>query len=97
MGLVELLQQRGGVIRWDNPVAEPGMSSSAAISRRTPEPALTASELFCGMKVAHKSFGNGKIVAFDRQILEVQFPERNEIRRFALDFTLKNRLISLSV
>ena len=97
MGIVELLQQRGGVIRWDDPAAEAGMSSTDAVSGRSKEPPLTASELFCGMKVAHKSFGKGKIVGFDRQILEIQFPERNETKRFMLDFTLKNRLISLSV
>ena len=97
MNIVELLRQRGGVIRWDNPIEEPGTSYSNAVSGRPKEPPLTADELFCGMKVAHKSFGKGKVVGFDRQILEIQFPERNETKRFMLDFTLKNRLISLSV
>ena len=93
MSVVELLQQRGGVIRWDDPAAEAGMSSNDAVSGRSKEPPLTASELFCGMKVAHKSFGEGKIVGFDRQILEVQFSERNETKRFMLEFTLQNRLL----
>ena len=60
---------------------------------RAAEPPLSADELFCGMSVAHKSFGGGRIVSFDRQFLEVFFPERRETKRFALDFTLNNRLL----
>ena len=68
-------------------------SSVPARKPRAAEPPLSADELFCGMSVAHKSFGGGRIVWFDRQFLEVFFPERRETKRFALDFTLKNRLL----
>ena len=68
-------------------------SSVPARKPRAAEPPLSADELFCGMSVAHKSFGGGRIVSFDRQFLEVFFPERRETKRFALDFTLKNRLL----
>ena len=74
-------------------VAETKTAPRSGVSRRRAEPPLSADELFCGMSVAHKSFGGGRVVSFDRKFLEVFFPERNETKRFVLDFTLQNRLL----
>ena len=91
-GLSRILTEKEAIpaTRFESPAA---ISTLSARKARTPEPPLTANELFCGMNVAHKSFGKGKIVAFNSQILEVQFPERNETKRFVIDFTLQNRLL----
>ena len=91
--LEELSREWGVVVRAGNADAKKEASPRSAASRKRTEPPLSADELFCGMSVAHKSFGGGRIVSFDRQFLEVFFPERRETKRFALDFTLKNRLL----
>ena len=76
--------------RFEKPAA---ISTVPAKKARAAEAPLSANELFCGMSVAHKSFGGGRVVSFDRKFLEVFFPERNETKRFVLDFTLQNRLL----
>lgn len=58
--------------------------------------AYLRSAIVCGMKVFHKTFGEGEIVNLNHTIVEIRFKETGECKKLGLVIAVPNRLITFS-